>query len=166
MSDSSFDPAEVVNGSQTISDKIRQLHARGYSRRQIADLIGRSYQQVRQVLVEDERRAARRPAPAAPDRARPPGLAEADTAFIGGLYRLEVEADGVLRLPPALRQALDARAGSILVGQLEDDRLVILSSRAAARRAQSLVLSLNLDPDRRLSEELIEDRRREAATDA
>lgn len=49
----SFDP------TLSISDRIRALARAGHSRAEIARLVDRSYQQVRQVLVADEARARR-----------------------------------------------------------------------------------------------------------
>lgn len=162
--DADFDPQSVVTSNLSVSDKIRRLSAAGYSRRQIADLVARSYQQVRQVLVEDERRAGRRMAAhSGPDLARPAGgVAEAPVTF-GGIYRLDVEDGGVVRLPPAVLAALQVSTGSVLISELGEDRLTLLSTGAAWRKVQDLVASLDLAPERLLSDELIAERRQEAA---
>ena len=159
--DASFDPQAIVASNLSISEKIRRLAAAGFTRGQIAKLIDRSYQQVRQVLVEDERRAARQ-ASGAPQSMAAAGVAEAPTTF-GGIYRLEIEENGVVRLPPAVMAALQVTTGSILISELGEDRLTLLSPRAAWRKVQDLVASMNIPPDRLLSEELIADRRAEAA---
>ena len=47
------------NNQSSISDRIRALAAAGHSRAEIARMMDRSYQQVRQVLVADEARSRR-----------------------------------------------------------------------------------------------------------
>jgi hypothetical protein len=47
------------NKRSTLADRIRTLAAAGHSRADIARMVDRSYQQVRQVLVEDEARSRR-----------------------------------------------------------------------------------------------------------
>src|SRR5688500_1048169 len=48
----------VIDGIERITDKIRALHAAGFQRGEIATFLGRRYQQVRNVIKDDERRAA------------------------------------------------------------------------------------------------------------
>lgn len=162
--DAQRDPQAVVASSISISDKIRQLAAAGYSRSQIADLIGRSYQQVRQVLVEDERRAGRRQAesrlPSAPV-AQNTGLSEAPAVF-GGLFRLQVEEGGVVRLPPQLLTALQVAPGSVLISELHDDHLTVLSPRAAMSKVDALMAPFRWTGGPMASEVLIAERRAEA----
>lgn len=61
MSTKSSDPkvdVKKVNDISTVSGKIRALDKMGYTRSQIADMLGKRYQHVRNVLVEDARKAA------------------------------------------------------------------------------------------------------------
>ena len=162
------DPAAakaIVASDRSISDKIRALALDGWSRSEIAGLVGRSYQQVRQVLVEDERRAGRSaasPAPAGPAQGAPaPGVAEESRPF-GAVWRLQLEADGRVRLPGAVQAALNVRPGSVLICELDGDSLLMLGPRAAWERVRS---RLNLPPasERDLVAELIAERRAEAA---
>lgn len=162
------DAQRVVASNASISDKIRQLAAAGYSRRQIADLIGRSYQQVRQVLIEDERRAGRRrPADNADpvEPARHPGAAEPSAPF-GGLFRLEVERDGIVRLPPAVLTALKVSAGSVLICELHTDQLTVLSPRAAMARVDALMAPFRWTGGPLASDQLIAERRAEVAAES
>lgn len=46
---------EVVLGDLTVSHKIRYLNREGFTRAQIAQILKKRYQHVRNVLVEDER---------------------------------------------------------------------------------------------------------------
>lgn len=170
MQTAEFDPSEILKSALTISDKVRKLNAQGYTRRQIADLVDRSYQQVRQILVDDDRRAGRRspaasPQPALASGTPGSGMAEPSAAIFRGVYRLDVDGDGAVRLPPEVQQVLGVRPGGILISELGEDRLVILSGRAAAQKARALVAGLGIDPSRILSEELIAERRAEAARD-
>ena len=118
-----------------------------------------------QVLVEDERRAGRSaasPAPAGPAQGAPaPGVAEESRPF-GAVWRLQLEADGRVRLPGAVQAALNVRPGSVLICELDGDSLLMLGPRAAWERVRS---RLNLPPasERDLVAELIAERRAEAA---
>jgi hypothetical protein len=158
----SSDAARIVAWDTTVANKIRALDAAGYPRKEIARLLQKRPQHVRNVL-EDDKLYGRRPRVPAPE-AEPPHVqvAEAPRSF-GDVHRLNVEADGVIRLPPDVQAVLGARPGGILIGELGADRFVILSVRAAALKAQALIAGLGNNPDRLLSEELIADRRAEAA---
>ncbi len=161
MSREALDPAAVVNAALTVSDKIRRLAAAGYSRRQIADLVDRSYQQVRQVLVEDERRA-KRLAPAPQGVSEGPTPAYSSTAPETGVYRIPIGANGEIVLPDALEKALGLYRGGVLVVEFDGENLLIRSSSAALKRVQEYVRSLGIPPGVSLADELIADRRREA----
>lgn len=151
----------IAAGHSSISDKIRALDAAGCSRSEIATFLNRSYQQVRQVLVQDEARRARNAQAA-------PGLAERKTpqfarteSEAGGLYRLDIQPDGSIRLPAFVEQAMGLRRGGVVISEFMGDRLVLLSTTAAGKRAQDLVAALIPGTDS-LADSLIEDRRHEA----
>jgi hypothetical protein len=158
--------AAIVASGRNISDKIRALAGDGWSRSEIADLVDRSYQQVRQVLVEDERRAGRRaarPGLAPPQVDAPPveGVAEEALPF-GATWRLKLGSDGVVQLPAAVQAALGVRAGGVLICELEGDSFRILGPRAAWERVRRR-LDLPARSERDLVAELIAERRAEAA---
>jgi hypothetical protein len=71
-----------------------------------------------------------------------------------------------VRLPPEMRSVLGARDGGVLIVELGEDRATILSARAAMAKIRALVSSLNIDPKRVLSEELIAERRAENLRDS
>ena len=68
---------------------------------------------------------------------------------------------GRIVVPSAFRKALGIQTGDDLIMVLENDELRIMSPRRAIARAQALVRRYIPD-DFRLSDELLEDRRREA----
>lgn len=159
----SVDTAQIVQSQLTISDKIRRLNEAGCSRREIADLLDRSYQHVRQVLVDDERRARRRSAQPSlspmrlPDENRPP-------VRIGNLFRLTVEAGGKVQLPTEVLRAFNLEDGRIVVADLGDGVFTLMSSEESLRRARAMIPQWR--PGEPLwSEEVIEERRREAAAE-
>lgn len=173
-----FDPHAIAASNLSISDKIRRLAAGGLSRRQIADHIGRSYQQVRQVLVEDERRAGRRrpSAPSAPLREPEAlaGVAEPGRRFEGaqasadvedrggGAYRLAVREDGSVVLPPAVRAALGIDAPGAALARLEGAEFKLIGPATALKRIQDMLRPYAQEGVSWV-DELIADRRREAA---
>lgn len=71
-------------------------------------------------------------------------------------------ANGRIVLPAAYRKALGLAQGDELVLTLEDDALRIMSLHAAIRRAQAIVRQY-IPEGARLSDELLADRRLEAA---
>ena len=147
----------------TWADKIRALDAAGHTRAQIHKLLGKRYQHVRNVLEGDK--LGRRSAAQIRDTAdREVGVKESGAIF-EGIHRLEVGSGGTVRLPQAVQDALGARSGGVLIGELQADRFVILSGRAAALKARALIQGLGLNPERMLSEELIAERRAESARD-
>lgn len=146
----------VANSDMTVADKIRALAAAGCSRADIARLLGKRYQHVRNVLEADK-------LPRSSSSSRPihEGLEEAGHAF-SGVHRLAVDVEGRVKLPPNVLAALGGGSG-VLIGELDGDRFVILNGRAAALRARDRVMGASRDPSRVLSDELIAERRAEAA---
>lgn len=69
---------------------------------------------------------------------------------------------GRLVIPAAFRRALDLQPGDELVVRLDDEGLHLYTARQALERVQAAVRR-HVAPDQRLSDELIADRRREAA---
>ena len=68
---------------------------------------------------------------------------------------------GRIVVPSAFRKALGIQTGDDLIMVLENDELRIMSPRRAIARARALVRRY-IPNDVRLSDELLEDRRREA----
>lgn len=146
----------LLAGQTTVAGKIRALAAAGYKRADIARILGKRYQHVRNVLEEA------RPA----ETVAPQGLAEADSKpfqhAIPHTYRLEVGANGSVVLPPEVLKALGARPGGLIIADLGEESFTLISGMTGIRRMQARLAQLP-SSDKLASEELIEDRRREAA---
>ncbi|WP_293905927.1 AbrB/MazE/SpoVT family DNA-binding domain-containing protein [Phenylobacterium sp.] len=141
--------ARVIASAMTVSDKIRALSIAGYPRAEIARALGKRYQHVRNVLEGDKLRG---PSPTQ----LPAGVAEASTPF-ADICRLVVEPDGSVRLPHEVQALLGARPGGVLIAEIEEDRLIILSGRAAWKKIQ-VALAPYADPTRSIVDELIAER--------
>lgn len=168
MTDS--DVARIVASKMTVADKIRALDKAGYARAEIARLLNKRYQHVRNVLEGDR---LHRPSPAGgglaeegppfrharePDPAR---QGEDVQARGGGLFRLKVREDGSVVLPHEVREAFDLANGGAVMARLEGEEFKLISAATALRRAQEMVRRYVPD-DVSLVDELLADRRREA----
>jgi predicted transcriptional regulator len=158
----SVDVAKVVESDLSVSDKIRALAAAGHSRAEIARALGKRYQHVRNVLEADKLHGHR--ATPSLDDGPPAGMAEAGRSFSGS-HRLSVEAGGVVRFPPEFLIALQARPGSVVIAELQDDGVKLFSNQAAWKRVAAMAQAIGIDPKRDLVAELIAERRAEAARD-
>ena len=154
---------DVVREPGTKSGKIRKLAAAGHSRSDIAKALGIRYQHVRNVLVADEAALERQ---AADGVAPPASRTPIETTVLPGVpFRLTVDAAGCVRLPAETLASLRAKPGSVLVGEMVGPELHLYPLQEAIRRAQALVKEF-VPSGRSLADELIADRRREAAKDA
>jgi len=157
---------QIVASSATVSDKIRALNEAGYSRAEIAKLLGKRYQHVRNVLEADKIRA---PAMrfAVPSN-EPVGMEEPNAATFassehGAFFRLSLRPDGSVILPPEVCTALKIGPGDVLVGRLEGRDFSLTDGETSIRRAQEFVRQLMPVGGGSLVDELLADRRREAA---
>lgn len=130
----------LVVGMTTKSAKIRALHAAGYARAQIAEYLEIRYQHVRNVLVQG-------------GETEPPR--EVSVAVGPG---------GRIVIPAPYRQALGLGEGDQVLLSLVDDEVRLASRRSKIREAQDLVAKY-VPQDVDLADELIAERRREAARD-
>lgn len=135
----------------TKSAKIRALAKAGYSRSEIANFIGCRYQFVRNVLVDEVRKAAR-------EEKNPADVVAADSGF--GTTKVRMDDDGRIVIPLGAQEALGLKAGDVLVVSVEEGELHLLTLPAAVRKAQAIVRQFVPD-DVSLVDELLEDRRRE-----
>lgn len=168
----------IVASSATVSDKIRALDAMGFPRAEIARLLHKRYQHVRNVLEGDKvgraatlRGVAEEPAVFESDdelRARrsastPPRPEFQDRGR--GIFRLTLRPDGSVLLPPQVLEALELKAGSGVVARLEGDTFILDGANETLRKIREII------PPRQpgeplASDELIAERRREAAWEA
>jgi hypothetical protein len=162
--DANVEMDRIASRHATVSDKIRALAAANYERASIARFLGKRYQHVRNVLVQDEIRA-KPPAPSPRDGVSDVGAQRPLGDGVKGVYRLEYQADGAIRLPASVEQALGVARGGVVIAEFDGDQLVLLSSATAMKRAQALVSSLLPGSDS-LSQSLIADRRRAAQAEA
>jgi hypothetical protein len=159
-----------VASHASVSDKIRALDQAGFRKSEIADLLGKRYQHVRNVLVNDARRAGQRsPAAArAQSSSRTAGLAEAGAPYDSAadteaLIWLDVAPDGRLELPSLLRTALDVgRGGRILAEVARGGTVSLVSARTAVEQAQT-IFQRYARPGISVVDELIAERRAETA---
>jgi hypothetical protein len=161
------DPARaeaLIAPYRTVSDRIRALARAGYSRADIARILNKRYQHVRNVLEAD---AQKQPdAPSSPAGHRE--VAEAPTVYETaptGIFRLVVDSTGTALLPADLLKAIDAAPSEPVMVELIPDGLVVRNWRVSARRAQAFVRSI-VPPGVSLVEELIAERREEARREA
>jgi len=150
------DPAKFLASPATVSDKIRALDAAGYSRADIARMLGKRYQHVRNVLEADKAKmAGARIEAAAPTR---------EPLRASNLFHLIVENGGKVQLPAAVLKAFDLKDDRVVVAELDGDVFSLISPRESLRQARAMVPQWR--PGEPLwSEELIAERRREAAKD-
>jgi bifunctional DNA-binding transcriptional regulator/antitoxin component of YhaV-PrlF toxin-antitoxin module len=139
----------------TKSAKIRALAEAGYSRSEIARFLAIRPQQVRNALVQAR---PRREALGAASREMSSDLPDG----IRNRIKLKVGPEGRVLIPASIRTAMGAEEGGQLLAWLEHGELRLVSPKIAMRRAQELVREL-IPGDDSLADELIADRRREAA---
>jgi len=153
----------VVAGLTTKSDKIRALDKAGYSRSQIADFLNIRYQHVRNVLVDEQRKAgaatASRPSQGMAEDARPFAPGEGDG--LRRAIRIDVAADGSLRLPPALLAAAHLPNGGALLARIEDDEIKLMTPEVTTRKIHAMMREV-VPRGISLVDELIAERRAEA----
>jgi len=160
----------IADGQKSIADKIRALAAANLSRADIARVMKRSYQQVRNVLEQDKVRAkASKPASGVAEN---PATyeTEADEAFKAKYpptIRLEVGRNAIVTLPDDQIEAMGWRRGGVVIAEVREDGLLLLSSRAAGQRVQAMAREAL--PAQAFEESwadaLIADRQREAAAE-
>ena len=159
--------AELIRPHSTVSDKIRALDAAGVARADIARFLGKRYQHVRNVLEAD----AVSGSGYAVGRADLSGVREADQPFHlepavderpGGRFRLEVRPDGWVFLPQKVREALNLPSGGSIMGRLGEEEFNLVATAKIVREVQAMARDL-IKPGVSVVDELIADRRREAA---
>lgn len=155
----------VAAPSVSVSDKIRALDAAGYPRAEIARMLDKRYQHVRNVLEADKLRAA-------PRSEAQGGVAEPASRFEsalarevedrgGGQYRLVVREDGSVILPPAVRAAFGIRGRGAVMARFEGDTFKLVTAATALREIDELLQPYRTE-GASWADELIAERRQEA----
>ena len=157
MSSNQAQMEQVTQGLPSKSAMIRALAKAGYTRSEIAKFVGIRSQFVRNVLVDEARRAHGRTS--ANENSANEQAAGSEWAT-GSTAKLRLDSEGRATLPKPFRDALGLGEGSVLIASLEGDELHLLTIPAAVRRAQALVRQF-VPEGVSLVDELLEDRRRE-----
>jgi bifunctional DNA-binding transcriptional regulator/antitoxin component of YhaV-PrlF toxin-antitoxin module len=148
--------AHSVKGLPTTAAKIRALAGQGYARADIARALGIRYQQVRNVLVRAEVKAA---AVAQVGEATGSPNSESKRA------KIRVGSDRQVVLPLALSDALGLKAGDALFARVSEGEILLLTREAVTRRVQALAREF-VPEGVSLVDELLEDRRREVEAES
>ena len=154
------DVERLLTGQTTVAGKIRIMAAAGYPRAEIARILGKRYQHVRNVLEEPGRgtKAESVTDGMAESDVRPFQHAETKT------YRLEIK-NGAVTLPPEVLAALGTHANGVVVAELGEETFTLISTMTAIRQIQDWVRTFP-PSDRLASEELFEERRLEVEKEA
>ena len=160
--------AELAEPETTVSAKIRALDAAGAPRAEIARFLGKRYQHVRNVLEADKARH-RSPPATGPDRSLEPDPphgtgSPAAQAVLQSAFRLEVDEQGRIALPPQALALLRTREVPVVMGRIEEDGFVLIGADASIRRVQALAQAFIPDGPA-LADTLIAARREEARRD-
>ena len=160
----------IADGQTTIAGKIRALAAANHSRADIARVLQRSYQQVRNVLEHDKVRA-KASAPSHGVAENPATYeTEADDAFRAKYpptIRLEFGKDATVTLPAEQIEGMRWHRGGVIIAEPREDGLFLMSTDASLRRVQQKLRDM-LPPEafeENWADALIADRRREAAAE-
>jgi hypothetical protein len=156
-----MDMNDVVVGLTTKSDKIRALGRAGYTRSQIAGYLGIRYQHVRNVLVDEERKAGVRTLSSneMADPGRP--FVHKDDVDVRRAVRIQVGSDGSMALPPALLAAAGILKAGALLARFDDGEIKLMTPEATTRNIQTEMRKY-VPEGVSLVDELIQERRREA----
>ena len=140
---------DALDRLPTKSAKIRMLAEKGVPRAEIARQLNIRYQHVRNVLERDLQKKV--------------GTSvQAEAADPEASVKVRIGPEGRVLVPAAFRERLGIKEGDVLFARIEDGELIFLTPQAAMRRAQAIVRRFVPD-DISLVDELIADRRREAA---
>jgi hypothetical protein len=145
----------IADRHATIAGKIRALAAADYPRADIARALGRSYQQVRNVLEQDKVRAKA-------------STSESGVSKSPATYETEVDEAFRAKYLPTMRlmEAMGWRTdGGVIIAEAREDGLFLMSSDASMRRVQAMVAEFIPPGGPSIVDELIADRRREAAAE-
>jgi hypothetical protein len=157
----------IAASHATVADKIRALSAAGVARADIARLLGKRYQHVRNVLEGDAQSGGgyvlgRADLSGVQESPRPYETGAEDPHLIDrrspGAFWLRVLPDGSIPLPKEVAAALQATPDAKVFATFKDGRLTIISGEAAMEEAVAIVCKY-IPPEVDLAGGLVEDRR-------
>jgi bifunctional DNA-binding transcriptional regulator/antitoxin component of YhaV-PrlF toxin-antitoxin module len=140
---------DLTSGISTVSGRIRALHAAGFSRSDIAKFLGKRYQHVRNVLVQD----------AMVHKQQTEGK-KAYSETLPERLDLQLGPGGRVVIPAVYRQAMGVQEGGRLMARVVDGELRLITPAIAIRRAQRIVRE-TIPAHVSLVDDLIEERRQE-----
>lgn len=149
----------VVDGLTKKSDKIRALFSAGYERVEIRRYLDVSYQHVRGVLVSSGFKEVRPPRP--PGDGATPRPSDASPPM---RTRVVVGPGGRVVIPAPFREALGVAEGDAMFMRLDGEELRVVSDAVEVRQVREMI-ARHAPADVSLVDELIRERRREAAAD-
>ncbi len=123
--------AKTLKSHATVSDRIRALHAAGWERSKIANALGKRYQHIRNVLVEDEKR---KPV-ASPQESEMARHAPCDSLYLETVLKNALTADKEplnLSFNASLREA--AKRLNLNLSELLERRVIELVKQEAMAR--------------------------------
>ena len=152
---SGFEEASAAgtDAPKSVSDRIRELDRAGHSRADIARQLGKRYQHVRNVLEADKLKAAPPVDTSLPAKPR----SDLPTRF-----RFIVGEGGTLALDADAQAALGVKPGSVVIGLMQGESMMLTEGYRSALRAQALAMKY-ATPGVSMVDELIAERRRAAA---
>lgn len=166
--------AALTRGLRTKAARIRALFDADFDRSRIANALGLSYQHVYSVLSATVRLSDRKAEVGSESTSAGPVVYPAGSAARGAQdddalgpdpVRSVVETGGRIAVPAGFLEALGVSEGDAVVLAVEGDELRLYGQDAAIRRAQRLVAQY-VPADVSLADELVAERRREAARES
>ena len=149
---------EITEGLRTTADKIRALYEAGYSRTTIEEHLNIRYQRVRNVLVRSGLKEVQLNCVCPRKRYPQPN----DSPPV--LVRTTIGPGGRVVIPAAYRKALEVKEGDYIVMHMDGEELRVVNDEKEFERARE-VLAQYVPEGVSLVDELIADRRREAAAE-
>lgn len=156
----------IATALRTKADKIRALAAGGFSKQKIASFLDIRYQHVRNVLVRSALGSSQGPKGFAEPSASPakPWVAEGtDEQPIYGT--VVIDEQGRIALPANVIAALGGEPSRPIPWRFEDGELKLMNQAAGVRFAQAMCADLAKEHRGSWADELIAERRAEAARD-
>ncbi len=149
---------KVTDGLRSKADKIRALHSAGYSRTTIAEYLGIRPQHARNVLVDGGVTEVQLVC-VCPDE-----TLQESVESLPELVRTAIGPGGRVVIPAAYRRALEVNEGDYIIMRMDGEELRVINDAKELQRMRE-VLNRYVPEGVSLVDELIADRRREAAAE-